>query len=358
MYVALLPFWCFLHIAQVAPLIESVPPPQYGGTERVVSFLTEELIRRGHDVTLFASGGSRTGANLFSVRERPVRLDPELPDPWAYHLLELTHAFARAEEFDIIHCHVDYLAFPFTRLNHVASVHTLHGRLDMPHWIPLMEQYGDVPLVSISNAQRQPLKQLDVNWAGTVYHGLPATCFKPGNGNGGYLAFFSRISREKRPDLAIEVAKRTGVPLKMAGKVDPLDEAYFSAEIKPLLDHPLIEFLGEMGDEKVDFLGNALALLFPIDWPEPFGLVMIEAMACGTPVITRPCGSAPEVVQHGRTGFIVDTVDEMVEAVRRIERIDRRRCMEAVQERFSVEVMASRYEAVYERLLNGNGRPT
>lgn len=340
-----------MRIAQVAPLIESVPPPLYGGTERVVSYLTEELIRRGHEVTLFATEDSQTQAKLCGLRPGPIRLDPGLPDPVAYHVLELTDVFGRSEEFDIIHCHLDYLAFPFTRYNHVPTVHTLHGRLDLPHWPSLMEHYGTVPLVSISNAQRKPLSHLDVNWKATIYHGLPDSSIKPGSGGGGYLVFFSRLSKEKRADLAIEVAKRTGLPLKIAGKVDPSDRMYFAEEIEPLLDHPLVDYLGEMGAEKFDLLGNALALIFPIDWPEPFGLVMIEAMACGTPVITRPCGSVPEVVQHGRTGYIVDTVDEMVKAVKRIEKIDRRLCVETVQERFSVDVMTARYEAVYEELI-------
>jgi glycosyltransferase involved in cell wall biosynthesis len=210
-----------------------------------------------------------------------------------------------------------------------------------------------MPLVSISNSQRLPLARFEPNWIATVYHGLPESSIKPGTGEGGYLVFFSRISKEKRPDLAVEVAKRTGLPLKIAGKVDPVDRSYFLEEIEPLFEHPLVEYLGEMGEEKVELLRDAMALIFPIDWPEPFGLVMIEAMACGTPVITRPCGSAPEVVQHGRTGFIVDTVEEMAEAVKRVDRLSRKHCVETVQERFSVEAMTAKYLAAYEKILNG-----
>ncbi len=343
-------------IAQIAPLIEPVPPVLYGGTERIVSFLTEELVRRGHQVTLFASGDSRTGAKLYHIGRHSIRLDPENPDPVAFHMLELSHAFDPAEEFDIIHSHVDYLAFPFARYSKVPTVHTLHGRLDLPHWIPLMEYFRDIPLVSISNDQRRPLNHTDPRWMATVYHGLPESAFKPGTGKGGYLAFFSRISRDKRPDAAIETAKRTGLPLKIAGKVDSADRPYFEREIEPLLHHPLIDYLGEIHDsEKAKLIGDAMALLFPIDWPEPFGLVMIEAMACGTPVIARRCGSVPEVVTEGVTGFIVNTIEEMVEAVKRIDRIDRKRCLLSARERFSAETMAGGYEAVYKKLLNTSG---
>jgi glycosyltransferase involved in cell wall biosynthesis len=344
-----------MRVAQVAPLIEPVPPHLYGGTERVVSWLTEELVRRGHEVTLFAAGDSRTKASLEPIRSRSIRLDPDLPDPLAYHVLELENVFAQAERFDVIHCHVDFLAFPFARQCRVPTIHTMHGRLDLPHWPPMIERYPGTPLVSISDSQRRPIDQLGPNWVATIHHGLPDSAIRPGTGKGEYLAFFSRLSREKRPDLAIEVAKRVGLPLKIAGKVDVLDRPYFTSEIEPLLDHPLIEYLGEMGDEKVDFLGDALCMLFPIDWPEPFGLVMIEALACGTPVITRPFGSAPEVIHHGRTGFIVDTVDQMAEAVRRVDRIDRKLCIETVQERFSAEVMCARYESAYEDVMNGKG---
>ncbi len=341
-----------MNIAQLAPLIEPVPPVLYGGTERIVSFLTEELVGRGHRVALFASGDSRTEAELYSVRDRSVRLDPDNPDAVAFHMIELARAFDMAGEFDIIHSHVDYLAFPFARFFNVPTVHTLHGRLDLPHWMPMMEYFRDMPLVSISNDQRRPLSRLAPRWMATVYHGLPGHSFRPGSGMGGYLAFFSRLSRDKRPDLAVEVAKRAGLPLKLAGKVDSADREYFEREVEPLLAHPLIEYLGEIHDsEKPGFLGDAAALIFPIDWPEPFGLVMIEAMACGTPVIARPCGSVPEVVMKGVTGFIADTVDEMVEAVKRIDRIDRSRCLREARRRFSVRAMADGYEAVYRKLL-------
>lgn len=342
-----------MRIAQVAPLIEPVPPRLYGGTERVVSYLTEELVRRGHEVTLFASGDSKTLARLESVTEHSIRLNPDGIDPVAFHMMELSQAFSSDANFDIIHCHLDFLAFPFAHSSGNPAVHTLHGRLDLPHWGRIMARYADTPLVSISDAQRRPLENLDVNWAATVYHGMPEECFRYSDGNGDYLAFFSRISREKRPDLAVEVAKKAGIKLKVAGKVDPADRTYFEEEIEPLFDHPLIEFVGELGTtDRLDFLGAAKALLFPIDWPEPFGLVVIEALACGTPVITRRCGSMPEIVRNGRVGYIVDTVDEMVDALRRIDRIDRKTCFAYAQERFSAETMARRYEAVYEAIIS------
>ncbi len=341
-----------MRIAQVAPLIEPVPPRLYGGTERVVSYLTEELVQRGHEVTLFASGDSVTHAQLQSVLPHSIRLNPDSIDPVAYHMLQLTQVFDRRDDFDLIHCHLDFLPFPFARACSVPTVHTLHGRLDLSHWVPVLQEYPEMPLVSISNAQRRPLDGVNVRWAATVYHGMPDACFECGTGQGGYLAFFARLSREKRADLAIEVAKRVGLPLRIAGKVDAADVPYFQGEIEPLLHHPLIEFVGEISSaQRADFLGNAIALLFPIDWPEPFGLAIIEALACGTPVIARPCGSVPELVQHGKTGFVVNTVDEMCNAVGRIESLDREYCFEAAQERFSVGAMTSRYEAVYASLV-------
>ncbi len=342
-----------MRIAQVSPLIEPVPPSFYGGTERVVSFLTEGLINRGHQVTLFASGDSRTHASLQSIRHRSIRSDPEQPDPTAFHILELARAFDRSSDFDIIHCHHGYLAFPFAHYNKVPTVHTLHSRLDLPDIVSLMEYFNSIPLVSISNNQRTPLLHLGLRWMATVYHGLPKSSFKFGNGNGGYLVFLSRISIDKRPDLAIEVAKRTGMPLKLIGKIDAADRDYYEKEVKPLLHAPSIEYAGEIHEhEKLEILGGASALIFPIDWPEPFGLVMIEAMACGTPVIARPFGSVPEVVKDGETGFIVDTVEEMTEAVNRIDKIDRERCFLTAQKQFSAEIMVERYEAVYRELLN------
>jgi glycosyltransferase involved in cell wall biosynthesis len=340
-----------LRIAQVSPLYEPVPPALYGGTERIVGYLTEELVERGHQVTLFASGDSHTGAELVAPAPRALRLGSPPKDDLVFHLLELSRVFERAREFDVIHCHVGHLAFPFSRLARAPSLHTLHGRLDLPDTFPLFKHFRDEPLVSISHAQRQPFKGFGVTWAGTVYHGLPMDGYPFFPGGGGYLAFLGRISPEKRPDLAIALAKRVGLPLKMAAKVDPVDRRYFEDEIEPLMDDPLIEFIGEIGeDAKPDFLGRAKALVFPIDWPEPFGLVMIEALACGTPVIARPCGSVPELLAHGRTGFIADTLEDMEAAVNGLDRIDRAECRREVLARFTVERMVDGYEALYRSL--------
>jgi glycosyltransferase involved in cell wall biosynthesis len=340
-----------LRIAQVSPLYEPVPPTLYGGTERIVGYLTEELVERGHQVTLFASGDSRTGAKLVAPAPRGLRLDSPPSDDLVFHLLELARVFEHARDFDVIHCHVGHLAFPFSRLAQAPSLHTLHGRLDLPETFPIFRYFRDEPLVSISHAQRQPFKGFGVTWAGTVYHGLPMDGYPFSPAGGKYLAFLGRISPEKRPDLAIALAKRVGLPLKIAAKVDPVDRHYFEEEIQPLMDHPLIEFIGEIGEEaKARFLGQARALVFPIDWPEPFGLVMIEALACGTPVIARPCGSVPELLVHGRTGFIADTLDEMEAAVRGLDRIDRAECRREVLARFTVERMVDGYEALYRSL--------
>lgn len=340
-----------LRIAQVSPLYERVPPALYGGTERVVAYLTEELVRRGHEVTLFASGDSETDARLIAPAEKALRLDPNVEDPLSPHVIELGQVVQHAEEFDLIHCHVDYLAFPMSRTATTPVVHTLHGRLDLPHHVPLFRQFCDIPLISISEAQREPLRFLGLNWIGTVYHGLPRDAYRYSERGGGYLAFLGRLAPEKRPDLAIEVAKAVGLPLKIAAKVDDSDREYFTREIEPLLGHPLIELVGEIGDEdKAEFLGNALALLFPIDWPEPFGLVMIEALACGTPVVTRPFGSVPEIIDSGRTGLIGDTLDELVDAVKRIDSIDRGVCRREFERRFTIERMVDDYEALYRAL--------
>jgi glycosyltransferase involved in cell wall biosynthesis len=340
-----------LRIAQVAPLYERVPPALYGGTERVVAHLTDELVRRGHAVTLFASGDSRTRARLEAPLATALRLDPAQPDPLSAHVLEVAMAFERAEQFDVIHSHVDCLAFPFGRLVPTPTVHTLHGRLDPPHLLPLFRYFRDVDLVSISDAQRAPLRRLPLAWAGTVHHGIPLARYPYSPKGGRYLAFLGRIAPEKRVDLAIATARRVGLPLKVAAKVDAADRRYFEREVRPLLDDPLVEFVGEIGDDaKPAFLGGALALLFPIDWPEPFGLVMIEALACGTPVVARACGSVPEVIESGRTGFVVDTLDELVEAVKRVGNIDRAACRRHVEARFTVERMADDYEAIYRRL--------
>jgi glycosyltransferase involved in cell wall biosynthesis len=342
-----------MRIAQVAPLYESVPPKLYGGTERVVSYLTEELVQRGHDVTLFASGDSETSARLVAVTEHAVRLDDNVRERCTVDAIrELDMVLATAHDFDVIHCHVDYLAFPFTRAVTTPVVHTLHGRLDLPHLPQLYRHFNDVPLVSISDAQRAPLADCGVRWAGTVYHGQPLERYPFRSEHEGYLAFLGRCSPEKQVDVAIEVAKHVGMPLKIAAKIDQLDREYFDGVVAPLLDDPLVEFIGEIGDDaKADFLGGARALLFPIDWPEPVGLVLVEAMACGTPVIARPCGSVAEVVADGRTGFLADSLLDLVTAVERVDQIDRAACRRRVEEEFSVARMTDRYEAVYRRLL-------
>jgi glycosyltransferase involved in cell wall biosynthesis len=341
-----------MRIAQVAPLFESVPPQLYGGTERIVSYVTDELVRRGHEVTLFASGDSRTTARLVPVVERATRLDAATHDLLGSEFIrELGLVFSHASDFDVIHCHVDYLAFPFHDLTPTPTVHTIHGRLDLPHLVPVYRQFRTVPLVSISDAQRAPLDQLGVRWAGTVYHGLPVERYAFAPEDQGYLAFLGRLAPEKQPELAIEIARRVGLPLKIAAKVDAVDQEYFDQVVAPLLDDPLVEFLGEIGDDqKSAFLGGAKALLFPIDWPEPFGLVMIEAMACGTPVVARPCGSVPEVIDHGRTGFLASTLVELTEAVKRLDEIDRAECRRQFELRFSAGRMAQDYERIYGRL--------
>ncbi len=347
-----------MHIAQVAPLYESVPPKLYGGTERVVSYLTEELVRQGHDVTLFASGDSVTNARLRSTSPSALRLDANCIDQLAHHILLLEAVYREADEFDVIHFHVDYLHFPLSRRHNRTHVTTLHGRLDIADLVPLYKEFSDMPLVSISNRQREPLRW--ANWVETVYHGLPCGLYRFHPDEGKYLAFLGRISPEKRVDRAIEIAKRVNMPLKIAAKVDNADKPYYEDVIKPLLSdasHSLVEFVGEIGDgDKDEFLGNAHALLFPIDWPEPFGLVMIEAMACGTPVVAFDRGAVGEVMEQGKTGFVVHNVDEAADAVRRLDRFDRRRCRDVFERRFSVSRMACDYVHVYERLLAGDAR--
>ncbi len=346
-----------MRIAQVAPLVERVPPQGYGGTERVVSWLTEELVRRGHHVTLFASGDSKTAAELVAPCRRALRLDPSRARALAWHVIELDQAFQRARDgaFDLVHGHVDYLAFPFGHLLDTPVLHTLHGRLDQRDTLRVLAQFRDVPLVSISDSQRRPARALGLRWVATVHHGLPVEeiPFQPAGGRGGYLAFLGRMSREKRPDLAIAVATRLGLPLRIAAKIDKADQQYFEREIQPLLANPLVDFVGEVNDgDKWSFLGDALCLLFPIDWPEPFGVAMIEALACGTPVVTRPVGAASEVIRGGEVGFLADTVDELVTAVKRIDVIERARCRSHVEEAFSVRAMVDRYEAVYRTLVS------
>jgi glycosyltransferase involved in cell wall biosynthesis len=338
-----------MRIAQVSPLYESVPPQLYGGTERVVSYLTEELVQQGHEVTLFASGDSVTQARLVAPCERSLRLDPNCIDQLAHHIVMLEQLYRQAEEFDIIHFHIDYLHFPLSRHFGFPNLTTLHGRLDIPDLAPLYKEFREMPVVSISDDQRQPLPW--VNWQGTVYHGLPLHLHSVNEQPGEYLAFLGRISPEKRVDRAIEVAKRVEMPLKIAAKVDVADKEYFETEIKPLLDHPLIEFIGEVNEEeKGEFLRNAYALLFLIEWPEPFGLVMIEAMACGTPVIAFRYGSVPEVMEDGISGYIVDTLDEAVTAVERAATLDRKRCRQYFESRFTTAHMAHAYVSIYQRL--------
>ena len=340
-----------MRIAQIAPLAEPVPPHGYGGTERIVSYLTEELVRRGHQVTLFASGDSRTDARLVAPTPRALRRDPAARDPISAHVQELGMVFDHAGRFDVIHSHIEHLAFPVARLSTTPTMHTLHGRLDLPHHVPLFRQFTDVALVSISDAQRAPLRDLSLNWIGTIHHGLPAEEYPYFARPGRYLAFVGRMSPEKRPDLAIAVARRAGVSLKLVAKVDEADRAYYEREIRPQLDEPGIEFLGEIDEaRKRELMANALALLFPIDWPEPFGLVVIEAMACGTPVIARARGAVPEIVVPGISGFIGETVDDLVAAVKEVDRLDRAACRSQVTSRFTVARMVDQYESLYRRL--------
>jgi glycosyltransferase involved in cell wall biosynthesis len=335
-----------VRIAQVAPLYESCPPQLYGGTERVVSYLTEELVRQGHQVTLFASGDSQTQAILEAPCERALRLDVHCKDPLPYHLISLYRLARSADSFDIIHFHTDYLHFALFAPHCRKTLTTLHGRLDLPDLPPIFREFARLPLASISNAQRAPMPW--ANWYGTVYHGLPWNLYQRDDGNGGYLAFIGRICPEKRPDWAIEIAHRVGLQLIIAAKVDQVDRAYYEARIEPLVKHPRIEFIGEIGDrDKGAFLGGALALLFPVDWPEPFGLVMIEAMASGTPVIAFGRGSVPEIIDHGVTGFVVDSIDEAAAAVPLAKALDRAVIRRRFEERFTVERMASDYLALY-----------
>jgi glycosyltransferase involved in cell wall biosynthesis len=339
-----------MRIAQVAPLYESVPPKYYGGTERVVSYLTEELVRQGHEVTLFASGDSETNASLMAPCQRSLRLDKDCQNQMAHHFVMLERVFQHADKFDIIHFHVDYLHFPLSRREAITQVTTLHGRLDIPDLVPLYQEFRDMPVISISNGQREPLPW--ANWQATVYHGLPRDLYRFRPGAGRYLAFLGRISPEKRVDRAIEIAKQVGMPLKIAAKVDLVDKDYFDSVIAPLLRDSLVEFVGEIGDmEKDEFLGNAYALLFPIDWPEPFGLVIIEAIACGTPVVAYRGGAVPELVETGHTGFVVDTMPDAVEAVRRVAELSRKHCRDVFEQCFTATRMAHDYIQQFERLI-------
>lgn len=338
-----------MKIAQIAPLWESVPPRLYGGTERVVSYLTEELVRQGHEVTLFASGDSQTAARLKPACPHALRLNTGLVNRDAPLILMQEQALgAEADEFDIIHSHLDFLSFPMSRRCPTPVLTTLHGRLDLPELVPVFREYDDMQLVSISNAQRLPLPH--ANWQATVYHGLPDLYdFHPTPGK--YFAYLGRICPEKRPDHAIEIAKRVGIPLRIAAKVDPVDREYFETQIVPLLNHPLIEYVGEINDaEKCDFLGNAAAVLCTYDWPEPFGIVLIEALACGTPVFAYRRGSIPEIIDDGVTGFVCESLAEMVAKIEQLPLIQRRNCREAFQNRFTAERMVKDYLNVYERM--------
>ncbi|HWJ47892.1 MAG TPA: glycosyltransferase family 4 protein [Candidatus Udaeobacter sp.] len=339
-----------MRIAQVSPLYESVPPRLYGGTERVVSWLTEELVRRGHDVTLFASGDSLTNAHLVTLCPQALRLDPQCCDPLTHHVHLIEQVLQRKDDFDIIHFHIDYLHFPMSRRERLPQLTTLHGRLDIPDLVPLFREFSDMPVVSISDAQRQPLPW--INWQGTVHHGMPENTLVPCYDSGDYLAFLGRISPEKGVDQAIEIAKRAGMPLKIAAKVDRIDREYFEIRIKPMLKDKLIEFVGEISDlEKNEFLGNASALLFPINWAEPFGLVLIEAMACGLPIVAYPLGSVPEIVEDGVSGFLVHNVNQAARALKNLSAIDRRQCRRAFEDRFTANRMAQDYLTIYDQII-------
>jgi len=339
-----------MRIAQIAPLTEAVPPRLYGGTERVVHWLTEELVALGHDVTLFASGDSRTTAKLEAIWPRALRLDGSVRDANALHLVMLEHVRQRSDEFDFLHFHLDYYPFSLFSRNSSSFVTTLHGRLDLPEHQPVFNTFSSVPVISISNAQRRPVPQ--ANWVRTIYHGLPEKLLTPEPAKPKYLAVLGRIAPEKAVDRAIRIAKRCGIPLKIAAKVDKVDQDYYDEAIRPLLDPPHIDYIGEISDdEKSEFLSNALGLLVTIDWPEPFGLVMIEAMACGTPVIAFNRGSVPEIVEDGRTGFIVEDETSAVGAVKRLSELDRRKIRLRFEERFTARRMAMDYLSAYRSLM-------
>jgi glycosyltransferase involved in cell wall biosynthesis len=338
-----------MHIAQIAPLTEAIPPKLYGGTERVVSWLTEELIALGHEVTLFASGDSKTSARLEAVWPRALRLDGAVRDPNALHMMMLEHVYRRAGDFDVLHCHLDYYPFSLFSRQTTPFVTTLHGRLDLPEHQPVFDTFSDVPVVSISNAQRRPVPQ--ANWVRTVHHGLPEGLLEPKPVNPAYFAFLGRIAPEKGIDRAIGIAQHCGTPLKVAAKVDNADRDYYDEKIAPMIKASNVEFIGEIGDkDKSEFLSGAIALLVPIDWPEPFGLVMIEAMACGTPVIAFNRGSVPEIIDDGLTGFVVEDVNGAIGAVDRLGHLSREKIRRRFEERFTARRMARDYLAVYRSL--------
>jgi glycosyltransferase involved in cell wall biosynthesis len=344
-------------IAQIAPLHECVPPKLYGGTERVVSFLTEELVRQGHDVTLFASGDSKTSARLVRCCDMALRLNPAVQDTLPYHMIMLDEVRRRADQFDVLHFHIDIFHAPLIRDITDRTLTTLHGRLDLPDLASFYATFRELPLASISDNQQQYLR--DVNWLGTAYHGLPAALLPFQPKAGGYLAFLGRISPEKGPDRAIEIAARSRMPLKIAAKIDRADQAYWENKIRPMVKaYPEVEFIGEIDEyDKASFLGGAAALLFPIDWPEPFGLVMIEAMACGTPVIAYRRGSVPEIIRENISGFVVDSTEQAVVAARRAPSLDRAKVRAEFERRFTVERMANDYVNMYRTLLSSRSRP-
>lgn len=340
-----------MRIAQIAPLWERVPPPAYGGIELVVGLLTDELVRRGHEVTLFASGDSVSLAKLESVHPRALRLDPTIKECGVYELMHLSSVYERAEDFDIIHSHMGYVTLPYAKLVKTPTVHTLHG-IFTPDNEKIFQHGKKQPYISISDAQREP--RLDLNCVATVYNGIDVSSYKFHSepDNEPYLAFLGRLSPEKGPHLAIEIAKKSGWRLKMAGKVDVVDVEYFEREIKPHIDGEQIQYLGEANhDQKNALMGGAVATLFPITWREPFGLVMVESMAAGTPVIAMKLGSTQEVINHGKTGFLCNNVDEFVSAIDRVSELSRAACREYVSNRFSLQSMTDGYEAVYRQLL-------
>jgi glycosyltransferase involved in cell wall biosynthesis len=338
-----------MRIAQIAPLTEAVPPKLYGGTERVISWLTEELVAMGHDVSLFASGDSQTSAKLEPMWPKALRLDGSVRDPNALHMSMIEQVCRRAHEFDILHFHLDYYPFSVMSRQNVPYITTLHGRLDLPEHQPTFEAFSSVPVISISNAQRRPIH--NANWTATVYHGLPDQLIAPKPRKPEYLAFLGRIAPEKRVDRAINIAKRCGLPLKIAAKIDAVDVKYYQEDIKPLVDQPHVDFIGEISDaQKSDFLSGAIALLVPIDWPEPFGLVMIEAMACGTPVIAYNRGSVAEVIEDGVTGFVVEDESSAVGAINNLLTLDRKKVRKRFEERFTARRMAEDYVDIYRGL--------
>lgn len=340
-----------MRIAQVAPLTEAIPPTLYGGTERVISWLTEELVALGHDVTLFASGDSVTSAKLEAMWPRALRLDGTVRDPNALNMMTIERVCRRAREFDLIHCHLDYFPFSLMSRQSTPFLTTLHGRLDLPEHQPTFEVFSRVPIVSISNSQRRPIPK--ANWMATVPHGLPADLLQPQPVQPRYLAFLGRISPEKRVDRAIGIAQRCGLPLRIAAKVDRADQDYFNETIKPLLSTPGVDFIGEISDDqKSEFLSGAIALLVPIDWPEPFGLVMIEAMACGAPVIAFNRGSVSEIVEDGVTGFVVEDKTSAAGAVRKIGSLSRMAVRRRFEERFTARRMAEDYVSLYRSMIN------